>query len=335
MIPSSRTARSPAEPLLSAPARNEENPRSANRLCLEGRTIVTDGGWLKTARIFDEVWLDEPPLAAPAALIEQVRASALAADLFTFGQALPNLIPRHAYHLDFDNLAVADTVDFSRWWDTLPQESRKNVRKAQKRGVTIAPVAFTDALVAGIKRLYDETPVRQGRRFWHYGKDLATVKRENATYLPRSEFIGAFLGGELIGFLKMVYVGTSARIMQILASDAHHDKHPTNALLATAIEVCSKKPVSRLIYGQYVYGNKRHSSVTEFKRRNGFHEVMAPRYFIPFTLKGRIAIAAGLHRGLTGLVPEPLLNVALQTRTFAARKFARLSARDGSRLRGS
>jgi hypothetical protein len=288
---------------------------------------VCDGGWLRSARIFDEVWLDKPPAAAPAQLIELVRDSDLAADLFTFGQALPDVTPRHDYHLDLDNLAVADTTDFSRWWNALPQESRKNVRKSEKRGVTVVPVEFHDELVRQIKGLYDETPLRQGRPFWHYGKDLAVVKRENASYVARSQFLGAFLAGELIGFLKMVYVGSTARIMQILASEAHYDKHPTNALLAAAIQACALKPVTRLIYGQYVYGNKRGSSVTEFKRRNGFCEQTVPRYYIPLTARGRIAIAAGLHRGLAGLVPEPLVNVALKARTFALRRLARRPVR--------
>lgn len=310
-----------------APAGVAAPRETGARVYFDGRTIVCDGTWLRIARIFDEVWLDEPPITAPLALIECVRASQLGADLFTFAQMPPNATPRHAYHLDFDSLAVADTRDFARWWDALPQESRKNVRKSQKRGVTVAPVEFSDALVTGIKRLYDETPIRQGRRFIHHGKDFSVVKQENATYVGRSQFIGAYLGAELIGFLKMVYSGGSARIMQILASDAHHDKHVTNALLAAAVELCAKRPAARLIYGQYVYGNKRGSSVTEFKRRNNFHEEMIPRYYVPFTTKGRIAIAARVHRGLTGLVPEPLLNVALGARTFAYRGLARCADR--------
>lgn len=288
--------------------------------------IVCTGRWLRTARIFDEVWVEPPSSVSPAALIEHVRVSPFGADLFTFAQTPPDVTPAHDYHLDYDNLAVADTDDFQRWWNGLPHESRKNVRKAQKRGVTVVPVEFTDELVAGIKQLYDETPIRQGRRFIHFGKDLATVKRENSSYLERSQFIAALLDGQLIGFLKMVYVGSSARIMQILASDAHYDKHPTNALLSAAMELCAKRPVARLIYGQYVYGNKRGSSVTEFKRRNGFREMLVPRYYVPLTLKGRLALAGKLHRGVASIIPEPVLDVALKTRSLAFRRFSRLAA---------
>jgi hypothetical protein len=262
------------------------------------------------------LWLDAPPLEDPEEFIGALKKIGLSADLFTFGQMLPDTKPKYSYHLEWDNLAVAPTNDFQAWWTALPQESRKNVRKSQKRGISVKAVDFNDELVRGIKAIYDETPVRQGRRFWHYGKNLETVRKENSSYLDRSQFIGAFYEGKLIGFLKMVYVGPTARIMQILSMNRHMEKHTTNALLATAVECCSKRPVSHLIYGQYVYGNKRSSSVTEFKRRNGFQEVLLPRYYVPLKWKGKFAISTGLHRGIANTLPEPLTNFLLDTRAF-------------------
>lgn len=293
---------------------------SATSFSFDDRLIVRTGSWLKVARIHDEVW-QENPLTSPAATIEAIRTSQLGADLFTFSQLLPDLTPHHSYHTACDNLAVADTTNFTGWWESLPQESRKNTRKCQKRGVVLRPVTLDDTLVRGIKAIYDETPIRQGRRFWHYGKDLATVQRENASYLDRAQFIGAYLNEELIGFMKIVFVGRGARIMQILSMNAHYDKHVMNALLSFAMELCSKRPVEHLIYGQYVYGNKRNSSVTEFKRRNGFQEVLLPRYYVPFTWRGTVAISSGLYRNINELLPEPLINAALNARNFAYKRF--------------
>jgi hypothetical protein len=287
---------------------------------------MCEGTWLKTARVFDELWQSEP-LQSPAQTIEVVRTSGLAADLFTFAQFLPHTTPHYDYHVTWDNLAVAETTNFEAWWEGLPQESRKNVRKCQKRGVTIRAVEFNDELIAGIKAIYDETPVRQGRRFWHYGKDFAAVKRENSSYVERSRFIGAFIGNELVGFIKLVFVGRTARIMQILSQNAHYDKHPMNALLASSVEYCAGHGIEHLIYGQYVYGNKRRSSVTEFKRRNGFHEVLLPRYYIPFTWKGSLAIAAGLYRTFTEMFPEPVISAALKARNIAYKQFPRMRSR--------
>lgn len=304
-------------------AEPEKSPAGGASLPFEGRRIVCAGGWVRTASIFDEVWLDLPRLSNPFAALETVERSDLGADLFTFGQSLPDTAVEFPdLHVDYDNLAVGPTADFKAWWDALPQESRKNCRKAQKRGVAVRSVEFDDELAAGIKSIYDETPIRQGRRFPHYGKDLATVRAENASYLERARFVGAFLEGRLIGFIKMVYSGRTARIMQIIARNDQYEKHPTNALLAAAMELCSKQSIDRLIYGQYVYGRKRNSSVTEFKRRNGFVEVLLPRYYIPLTVRGRFALSTGLHRGVAANLPEPVTQFLLDARSLVYDKAA-------------
>jgi hypothetical protein len=196
----------------------------------------------------------------------------------------------------------------------LPQETRKNVRRSQRRGVTVSSVPFSDQFVRDISRIYNETPIRQGRKFWHYGETFEQVKTANATYLDRSEFIGAFFDGELIGFLKFVVFNNVARIMQILSLEAHADKRPTNALLARAVETCCESSISHLVYGKYVYGNKEKSPVTEYKRRNGFKRFEFPRYYVPLTQRGSLAIRYRLHRGITQLVPEVIITLFLTTR---------------------
>ena len=283
-------------------------------LMIHARPIVCGGKWLRIAQIYDEAWLEGQPVENPDEFLSALQRCALKADLFTFTQSLPETEPKHPFHLEWDNWAVAVTSDFKAWWERLPQESRKNVRRAERRGVVVRMVDWGEELALGIKGIYDETPVRQGRRFPHYGKDVETVKRENSSYLERSQFIAAYHEDELIGFLKMVYVGPTARIMQILSKNCHFDKRPTNALLAKAVEVCSQRPISCLIYGQYIYGNKTDSPVTEFKRRNGFHQVLLPRYYVPLTWRGRVAIAAGLHRGFKTLLPGPILSWLLGIR---------------------
>jgi hypothetical protein len=216
--------------------------------------------------------------------------------------------------VETDNVAVIDTSDFKAWWEGLPQEARKNTRRAAKRGVVVAEAPFDDRLVRGIKAVYDESPVRQGRKFWHYGKDLDTVRRENGTYLERSTFLVAQLGEEIIGFMKWVRVGDVARIMQILCMNAHQDKRPIIALISKAAEVCHAQGVKYLVYSKYTYGNKGDSSITEFKRRLGFRQLDFPRSHVPLTAWGRVALKLGLHRGWTGLIPAPLLQKLLQWR---------------------
>lgn len=287
-----------------------------NSVEIAGRTVECVGRWPRLARLRDEPWL-EPPLPGPAQLAEALRGSRMRADVFTVAQSVEDPEPRHAAPFTWDSLAVADTGEFDPWWNELPQETRKHVRRARKAGLIVRPVPFDDPLVAGISRLYNETPVRQGRRFPHHGKPLTRVRRENATYLARSHFLGAFLGDELVGFLKLVRVGTSARIMQILAAQARRDTFATQALLAAAVELCPRIPARRLIYGQYVYGRKHGSSMTEFKRRNGFREVRVPRYHFPLTWRGHLALKGGFHRPAAELIPEPVFDFLLKLRAFA------------------
>jgi hypothetical protein len=115
--------------------------------------------------------------------------------------------------------------------------------------------------------------------------------------------------------MKFVYVDDLAKIMQILSKSAHYDKRPMNALIAKAVEVCCERGVSYLVYSKMSFGNKRNSQLAEFKRRNGFEEMLYPRYFVPLTLKGRIATSLRLHRGLLGLLPFWLINPLLRLRS--------------------
>ena len=114
----------------------------------------------------------------------------------------------------------------------------------------------------------------------------------------------------------MVYVDHVATLIHIISMNEHYDKRPMNALIAKAAEVCEQKGISHLIYGKFIYGNKRQSSLVEFKRRNGFEQVNFPRYYIPLTLKGKIFVRLRLYRGFNGLIPEPILQPLLSFRAW-------------------
>jgi hypothetical protein len=269
-----------------------------------GRTIVAEGGWLKVASIFDDDWQPED-IDDPEEIIRKIRQQGLKADIFTFTQKLPHLTPKFDYPMVWDNIAVIRITTFNDWWEKrLSQDTRRNVRRAAKRGLVVQAVPFSDELAHGIADIYNETPFRNGRRFWHYGKDVETVKRENSTYLERSQFIVAHHGSELVGFFKMVYVGKVASVMQILSKNKHYDRRPMNAMIAKAVEICGANGVSHLIYCKYVYGKNDNSSLTEFKRRNGFEPILLPKYFVPLTAKGRIAMRLRLHEGIKEVLPR-------------------------------
>jgi hypothetical protein len=181
---------------------------------------------------------------------------------------------------------------------------------AEKRGVEIKVAAYSEDFARGIKGIYDESPIRQGRKFWHYNKPLAAVCAENGTYQTSSDFIGAYHEGEMIGFIKVVYVGDVARIMQVLGMTAHFDKKPMFALVAKAVERACQKGATHLTYCKYTYEGQEDTSIAEFKRRLGFIQFDFPRYVIPVSLKGRLGLPLGAHRGLRAMLPRPVAQAA-------------------------
>lgn len=284
---------------------------------VDGRLVVVSGKAVRMATIRDEEWIDDGPIRDARQFVERLRDKGVRADIVSFGTGPSMELDTAAIEGDrpeTDNVAVIDTKNFKAWWDGLPQEARKNTRRAAKRGVTVAECAFDDRLVRGIQSIYDESPVRQGRKFWHYGKDLETVRRENGTYLERSTFLVAQHGEEIIGFIKWVRIGDVARIMQILCMNAHQDKRPIIALIAKAAEVCHVQGVHYLVYSKYTYGNKGDSSITEFKRRLGFTQLDYVRHHVPLSTWGRVALRLNLHRGWIGMLPAPVLQRLLRWR---------------------
>ena len=123
--------------------------------------------------------------------------------------------------------------------------------------------------------------------------------------------------------MKFVYVDNAARIMQILCLNAHQDKRPMIALIAKAAEICHQRGLKYLIYGRFTYGRKTDSSLAEFKRRLGFEQMEVLRYYVPLSLRGRIALKLGAHRGWRALLPPKLINHLIKIRTWWLQKAAR------------
>jgi hypothetical protein len=283
-------------------------------LFVEKNAIIVRGKWLKIGVIEAEDWL-ESEIADPEACIRKLKESGgLKADIFAFSQKVPNSVPRYPYNVNWDSCAVIRMTGFNEWWTKLPQETRKNVRRSQKRGVTISVREVDDTLVRDLVSLNNDSPLRQGKRFTHYGKTFEQVKKDQMAFLDRSDYICAYVETELVGILKLVYRGDSASILTFYSKPSHADKRPANALLAKAVELCDAKRISHLVYGKYNYGNKRDSTLRDFKIRHGFEEMLLPRYYVPITRWGSLCLSLGLHRGLMGVLPP---------RVIAAGGFAR------------
>ncbi len=282
---------------------------------IDDRTVISRDGWLKIAAIYDEELVEGEIVPDPDSLVSRLKKSGLKADIFTFAQKLPDSAPKYKYYMEWDNLAVIPITTYSQWFKLRAESSvQRAVRKAAKSGVTVRVAVFDDTFVRGIMSIHDESPVRQGRPFWHFQKSFEDVKREYSTYAERNVFLGAYLEDELIGFIRMTFTDRTANIIQLLSKMKHSDKRPSNALIAKAVEICEQEGISYLLYCNYTYNDLK-SSLTEFKRRNGFEQILLPRYYIPLTLKGKIAIQLGLHRGLVHRIPKPVFTQLLKIRS--------------------
>jgi Acetyltransferase (GNAT) domain len=284
---------------------------------IDDETIVIKGGWLRIASVRNEAWL-ETELRDPELCIEQLkihRPDRGRADIFTFAQKLPATIPKYSYPTEWDSIAAIRLTTFQAWWEKLPQATRKNVRRSEKRGVVVTVRQFDDDLIRGLVELNNDCPMRQGVRNVQYGKTFDQVRKDHSSFLDRSDLICAYLGSELIGFLKIVYRGGVASILNLLSKARHNEKRPANALVAKAIELCAARGISYVTYGMFNYGNKRESPLREFKIRNGFGEILVPRFYVPLTRWGTLCMKLKLHRGLLGILPHGVIALVIGART--------------------
>jgi hypothetical protein len=276
-------------------------------MSVAGVDIRIDGRLLRTARLEHERYDD---ISDPNTIIPGLRRCGSRIDLFTFMQRLPETKAKYDYPMEWDNLAVLPVSTFEHWLKhQIRWAPRGRLRQAEKKGIATRELPFNDSLVKGIWKIYNETPIRQGKRFPHYGKDVETVQREEATHLDRSIFIGAFLGEDLIGFIKLVEnkARTEATIINIVSLAQHKEKCPTNALIAHAVRACAERNISYLVYLKFAYGKRERDGLSDFKQRNGFQRIDLPRYYIPLTRVGWTAFHLGLHHRVFELLPGPMV----------------------------
>jgi hypothetical protein len=246
----------------------------------------------------------------PRRVVEDLQKSEARIDLFTFIQRVSDVSPKYRYPMEWDNFAVLPITTFDHWWTkVLGFKGRNKAKQAEKKGVKLREIPLDEVLIEGIWRIYNECPIRQGKRFPHYGMPLERVSSYAGTFLDSSIFIGAFLEDVLIGFAKLTIdeTRTQAGLMHIVSVIEHRDKAPTNALIAHAVKACADRCIPYLVYSNFAYGNKKSDSLSDFKERNGFQRVNVPRYYVPLTGRGELALRMGLHRKLIERLPESVI----------------------------
>jgi hypothetical protein len=277
---------------------------------VDGKELQVTGRFVKTVRLLSEAHV---PLEDPVSFVEHVRASRLRGDIFTFVQGIHDRTPKYAFLQERDQLAVLPITTYDNWYSkTLYFKPRNKLKKALKSGIEYRLEEFSEPLILGIKAVYDETPIRQGKRNYHYKEDVDTIRRGHSRFLDRSQFITAYYEGEFIGFAKVTFSQGCGIFMNFASKISHRDKAVSNGLLAKAIEICAERKATSLVYGHWGSGGT--PGLVEFKVANGFECVEIPRYYVPLTWLGKIGLQAGVHKSLAHRMPAWSVEAAAKVR---------------------
>lgn len=291
-----------------------------------GKDVRVSGRLLRVANLDGDLYTYPDDLDA---ILTGLRNCGSRIDLFTFMQRLPESEPKYKYPMEWDNLAVIPISTFDNWWkNQINSFPRNRARQAEKRGAVTREVPFGEELLKGLCEIYNETPVRQGKRFSLYGMTMERAREYAGTFPDRSIFIGVFLEGAMIGFCKLVVDETRnhACLVHILSMVQHREKAPTNALIAAAVRACADRKISYLVYERFAYGKKQGDTLSHFKEVNGFRRMDLPRYYIPLTAAGRLGYRLGLHHRLVDRLPESVTSVLRKFRAaWHARKIQSVS----------
>jgi hypothetical protein len=264
------------------------------------QTFVMTGSAIKIVKIHQE-WFQD--VENPDIIVQVLREFDINADLFTFIQRLPDVNPLFSYYREDERVTALPIQSYNHWLERqITSETRKKIKRATKREVDIRIVSFDEGLVRGISNIFNESPIKQGKRAWHYGKDSDTVRRDIGLDLENCEFVGAYYKGELIGILKLFCAQKVAEPVIIATMYKFRDKYLNNALIAKAVEICASKGIPYIVYGSWRRGDQ-----AEFLRRHGFEKMTVPRYYVPLTTKGKLGLALNLHIGIKDRLPEKLM----------------------------
>lgn len=236
-------------------------------------------------------------------------------DLFTFVER-SFLRPEKKYPFPSEDefIALLTINSFDEWWRfQIRTKERNSVRKAERKGILVKLVEVDDDFIRSSHRIYNETPIRQGRRYTGYGLSFEAV-RQKFSKLTKSEILGAYYDDELVGFLWMIYGNRVARIISFVSLVQHRDKAPNNALLAGGVKGCLEKGFRFVVYERLGYL----PTLDSFKIHNGFRKYAIRRYYVPLSKKGMLAIRLRVHREFQHLLSPRISRVLLPIYSLAS-----------------
>lgn len=220
----------------------------------------------------------------------------------------------YPFHCEFENLAILKVASYDDWWrNTLKKKERQSVNKAEKSGVRVKEAEINDDFLRSLQQIHNETQFREGRRYTHYGLSLQTLR---ARFHDIDDVLGAYFDGKLIAELGIAYGDRAAMFRTFTSSLVHRDKCPNNALVAEVVRKCAERNIHFLVYGNH-YGYI--PSLDRFKEHQGFRKFSIPRYYVPLTMSGKLAVKLGVHRSVYYSMPPMLERALLPIYNYASR----------------
>ena len=227
------------------------------------------------------------------ALLDALRAKRV--DLFSF---IERSFLNRSTHLELGFYGCTETIGllriqgFEAWLKSLPGRERTAIRKAE-RTLKTRLVNVDEEFIQSAFRIYNETPIRQCRRYTGFGMTLQDIRLKFSN-LQTSKIIGTYFDNKLIGLMWVELGDQVAAMMSFISLISQRNKNPNNALIAGVVKLCSEKGYHYLTYGNMGYN----PGLDFFKKNNGFRRVAVSRYFVPLSSKGQLAIKLKLCQSI-------------------------------------
>lgn len=271
---------------------------------IEGKELSIKGRLVRTARLRHE-WCDF--LNEPAVAAAELKSNHQA-DLFTFVTEIGDT-RSYPFRHESAKMAVLPVKSYDDWWQVIGKKKRNQIRKAQKNGVELRIVPLDKYFARAVETLYNECPVRQGRKFYHYGQSAADIEQELSSFIGRSLLVGAYVHDRMVGFMKLFRGERALRIVHILALLCERDKCVMDALIGKAVELSVE-----LHYGFLHYGSWTDSGIGAFRTKHGFECMEVPRYFAPLNWRGQLILSLNLHRSIRDQLPKKVVEALVALR---------------------
>jgi hypothetical protein len=229
-------------------------------------------------------------------------------DLFTFidRSFLINNPAKDNLFTDLEPMALLTINTYDKWQATITHNARWQTKKARKMGLTSQIVQVDDAFLKSAQKIYNETPVRQGRRYTGYGLSLDYL-RNKYSIMDNSEIIGVFYQNEMIGLMWIGFGDRVAAVKSFVSLLSYRNKYPNDLLIDSAVQRCLERGYNYLTYWNMGYN----PGLDFFKKSHGFKVFKVPRYYFPITSKGELALKLNMYRPLDRTIPKRIVQAFL------------------------